>query len=194
MLSYSHPMGVPPSVSILPYLNRHFCQVLHSLKNRSVLVPPLSALCVCYSAAYTPLPLPPVPLIFPKPRTFPAKPLFLSLKLPDFRDVCDFLIGDHSDMFNQKAELHKQVDYRTWGSCKDGWCAEGGRKGEGRGLQWSSLEKEDGLELVRLSGSTGSAEGSGFTPKAALASALPSPGCTILRKALRLLRSQVFCL
>ncbi|KAK2509421.1 hypothetical protein MC885_021876 [Smutsia gigantea] len=41
-------------------------------------------------------------------RTFPAKPittLFLSLKFPDFQDVCGFLIGDHSDMLIQKAEL-----------------------------------------------------------------------------------------
>lgn len=43
----------------------------------------------------------------------PITPLSLSLTLPDFRDIRGFLIGDHSDMFNQKAELINQVG-RGW--------------------------------------------------------------------------------
>lgn len=91
---------------------------------------------------------------------YPPKPtvLFsLILNFPDFQDVRGFLMGDHNDMFNQKAELTNQFRRgQDLGSCRTHRCAEGSR-GLGSGMEGGRGGKQPGAS--KRCGM----EGSGFT-------------------------------
>lgn len=108
-------------MSILPYLDRHFSQMLLPLNPRSVLDPSAPSPMLSYGLSsvllltlhptchFPPSPTDTSPNLEPSSPLKPITLLSLSLTFPDFQDVHGFLIGDHGDMFNQKAELINQV-------------------------------------------------------------------------------------